>query len=93
MPHKCSNCGTPDHRATYCPKCMAIYRKVCRWKSLHKGQHTFVATKTDAGTVYHYVPPDADVAAWLTKRGKMPDVEAAKEIARLKSARSVLSAG
>lgn len=72
---------------------MAIYRKVNKWLRLHKGGHTIVEHKTPAGPVYTVKWPDCDALAWLTDRGKRPDMEAMEERAKLMSARSVLSAG
>lgn len=92
MPHKCSNCGAPGHRATYCPKCMATYRKVNAWLSNHRLGHTIVKHNTPAGFVYTVLYPDCDVIAWLDKRGKLPNIAVMEERAKLLSARSVLSA-
>ena len=89
--HKCSNCGTPGHRATYCPKCMAIYRKVNKWLTLHRGGHTIKATETPAGTVYHFVGPDVDVKSWLSKRGKLPDLYGFHCRAQMMSVHSIVS--
>jgi hypothetical protein len=90
--HKCPNCKATVNRAGYCTPCMAIYRKVNKWLRLLKGGHHLKTMTTPAGTVYWIDEPDPEVVEWLTGRGKMPDLDKVKDMSKLMSARSVLSA-
>ena len=72
---------------------MAVYRKVNKWLGMHKDDKVIQELVTPAGSVYYFIQPDTDVEAWLAKRGKLPDLQALRHLAKLWSARSVLSAG
>lgn len=70
---------------------MAIYRQVNKWTRLHKKDLTIVRHNTPAGFVYTVLWPSCEALAWMSDRGKHPDLEAMVDRAKLMSARSVLS--
>lgn len=92
MTHKCPNCKALGHRVGYCTKCAAIYRKVRRFMAMNEFDWHTKAINTPAGFVYVVEEPDAEVVAWLTKRDKMPDMEARRDSAKVRTIRSILSA-
>lgn len=93
MPSKCSNCKAPDHRG-YCPTCRGVFIRVRRWvKKMSKQETAIEAQNTPTFVVYWVADPPKDVREWLEKRGKMPDMEALRNKARLMSVRAAINAG
>ena len=80
---KCSSCGLPQDRPGYCKPCLATFRKVRKWL----GGDLII----QQGPLFTLVEPDDDVRAWLVARGKLPDLQALRNEAMVRSIRHILA--
>lgn len=66
---------------------MVIFRQVRRWRRAD----LIRKMNTPAGFVFWVDEPPKDVRAWLERRGKLPDIQAAKDRALRMTIQSITS--